>query len=275
MRTTYFWHSAAAAGLLFCTGCVSGGLFSLPDTTTASDSASTRKAELAPAKAAKVQFAVAENMEKSGNDADAIVCYEMARKCDPKTPVSIRLAPLYDRVGETKRALEEYQLALKANPRDANLRNNYGYFFYTRGQWHDAETQFRAALELDGKHARAWTNLGMTLAQQDRQAESLSAFEKVVSPAEARSNLAFILTAQGKKEEAVRAYQEALRLNPNLQIARIALQKLLSPPQAPAANSVAQAGPRPAPITDMTPIVVDPTRGNSSEPSNLAIPGVE
>jgi Tfp pilus assembly protein PilF len=202
-------------------------------------------AELPPAKSAEVLVKLAENMENAGHDADAIVCYERARQADPKLPnIARRLAPIYDRVGESKRALEEYQIALKASPRDANLLNNFGYYYYTRGQWHEAEATFRQALAVNPGLARAWTNLGLTLGEQGRNEECLQAFAKAgLSQAEALSNLGFVLTTQGKRDEARRAYTEALRLDPNLRIARGALQKLDAPAARPtdvtAANAVA------------------------------------
>ena len=74
----------------------------------------------------------------------------------------------------------------------------------------------------------------------------------------AGSNLAFILTAQGKKEDARRAYHEALRLEPNLRIAQLALQKLEPQAPAPAPLPLPSAPARNSMVPEMTPIIVDP-----------------
>ena len=79
--------------------------------------------ELPPARAAEACLASARELEKHGYEADAIVQYEKARQDNPRlTQVSRRLAVLYDRQGNAQRALAEYQLALKVQPRDADLR---------------------------------------------------------------------------------------------------------------------------------------------------------
>jgi Tfp pilus assembly protein PilF len=193
------------------------------------------KVELPPAKSAQLHLTLAEGMEKAGNYAEAAAFFEKARSLDAHVQVARQLAGLYDRLGDHPHAFEEYQKAFKATPKDANLYNNFGYrHYYSRGQWKDAEEQFRKAIALQSNHTRAWTNLGLTLAQQGRYDESLTAFEKAVNKAEAYSNLGFVLTTQGKKEEAKHAYRQALQLNPNLEIAHGALHRLEHPtPPAP------------------------------------------
>lgn len=213
------------------------------------------KAELPPAKSAQIHLALAKNLEEAGHDADAVICYEKARHGDPKLPnVSRHLAALYDRLGESKRALEEYQLALKAAPRDVNLLNNFGYYYYTRGQWSEAEATFRQALSVDPSLPRAWMNLGLTLGQQGRTDECREAFARAgLSQAEALSNLGFILTTQGKRDEARQAYREALRLQPNLGIARAALQKLETPATRPTTASAPAASTQPIAVNSFGP----------------------
>ena len=210
-------HCGKAVGLLLtgvlCLTCNLGCLAPLqglsdPASPTGPGDANAAKPELAPAAAVKVSFTVAEEMEKTGHYAEAVVFYERARQSDAQQTawpwtdhvhVSRKLARLYDRLGDTPHALAEYQQALKESPRDASLLNSFGYFYYSRGKWAEAEEQLRHALSIDPRHKRAWVNLGLTLGEQGRFPESLEAFRKAVSEAEAHSNLAFILTTQGKR----------------------------------------------------------------------------
>jgi Tfp pilus assembly protein PilF len=213
-------------------GCLNPGTVpDLPATAPTPAAATSAKAELPSKDGAKVCLALAEDFEKTGHDADAIVQYERARGYDPSLKqVSRRLAILYDRLGETKKAQEEFQAALKLHPKDADLQNDFGYSCYSHGKFDEAEKHLRQALALNPKHARAWMNLGLTLGQQGRYKDSLEAFLHVASPAEAHSNLAFVLTTQGKREEAKQEYREALALDPELKIAQGALAKLSEPP---------------------------------------------
>jgi Tfp pilus assembly protein PilF len=194
------------------------------------------KSELPPEAAAEACRATAESLEKAGKDAEAIALYEKARQAGShRYEISRRLAVLYDRQGDFNKATNEYRQLLQKNPKDADLLNDFGYCYYSQGKWAEAETQLRRALSINPKHPRAWVNLGMTLAQMHKTEDSLEAFRKVVSPAQAYSNLAFILTTQGKFDDAKAVYRQALALDPELALARAALAKLeTSPPRAPA-----------------------------------------
>jgi Tfp pilus assembly protein PilF len=212
------------------------GCFSLPvstgtffDAPNGPDSPGSARPELPPVASAKVSLTVAESMETHGQYGAAVDLYERARHNDPSLHVAQRLAPLYDRLGDMPHALAEYQRAIKENPRDADVLNSFGYFYYNRGKWSEAEEQLRRALSVSPNHKRAWVNLGLTLGEQGHYVESLEAFRKAVPEADAHSNLAFLLMTQGKRDEAKQEYRRALELNPKLAIAQKALEKLEHP----------------------------------------------
>jgi tetratricopeptide (TPR) repeat protein len=177
---------------------------------------------------ARLCFATAESLESGGKLKEAINLYEKARQLDPhlKSEATRRLAVLFDRSGEFDKALDEYHRGLEENPKDAALLNDLGYGYYCRGQWTPAETNLRKALAANPKLVGAWNNLGMTLAQQGKYDESLAAFAKVVTKAQAHCNLAFILATQAKIDDARQNYMIAIQYEPGLQIARVALEKL-------------------------------------------------
>ena len=89
-----------------------------------------------------------------------------------------------------------------------------------------AEASLRKALAVNPKHERAWINLGMTFAQEDKRDEAFEAFTKVVSPGEAHSNLGMILAQNGKYDEAKEAFRESLELEPDAPRTRAALAQL-------------------------------------------------
>jgi Flp pilus assembly protein TadD len=185
-------------------------------------SGSRHEDELLPAhERAQVCVETASLMEKDGKIADAIAFYEKARQLHPRIEnLSWKLAVLYDQMGDFDNARREYEKAYKARPRSADLCNDIGYSHYNRGNWGEAETWFRKAVDIDGSHERAWTHLGMTLAQQNRTQESLVAFQNVVSEAEAESNLSFVLASQGKHDQARQTSHEALKKNGDLERTR-------------------------------------------------------
>jgi tetratricopeptide (TPR) repeat protein len=184
--------------------------------------------ELAGKPAAALHLAMAVDLDKEKKVADAILYYEKAREQDPslKEKVARRLAVLYDQADDQAKAMAEFQELLKKKPKDPALLNDVGYSYYNRGQWAEAETYLRRAVTADKHFKPAWVNLGMTLAQQGKQAEALDAFGHAVTTAEAHANLAFVLATQGKRDEAVAVYRRALTMEPTLKIAQAAVARL-------------------------------------------------
>ena len=136
---------------------------------------------------------------------------------------------LYDKVGEFTKSTAEYEALLKANPKDADLMSDLGYSYYSRGDWVNAEIYLAKATELDPNHKKAWNNLGLARAQQGKWDDSFRAFCQAVRPADAHCNLAFVLAAQGNAGEAKAQYVQALRLDPALRVAQVALMRLENP----------------------------------------------
>jgi tetratricopeptide (TPR) repeat protein len=188
--------------------------------------------ELPPKQAAHACLTTAQEMDRRGQVKEAIFLYEKAREQDPTAAAGIgrRLAVLYDLAGDFAKATAEYEPFLRANPNDPGLMNDVGYSYYCRGDFARAEENLKRSAQIDPKSKRVWLNLGMTLAAQGRYDESLHAFGKAGSEAEARSNLAFVLTAAGRQGEAMDQYRRALALEPGLELARIALRRLEHPP---------------------------------------------
>jgi Tfp pilus assembly protein PilF len=202
--------------------------------------------ELPPKEAARACLACAEELEKHGNEAEASLYYEKARQDDPKVQVSRRLGVLYDRQGDFQKAQEEYQKALKKTPRDADLLNDMGYGYYSRGRWAEAENYLRQALSVKPDHKRATMNLALCVGVQGRYDEARELFQKVVTPAQVQCNMAFLYTINHKWPEARQAYQQALHLDPDIPLARAALAKLdKAERQPPKQVETVQAPPKP------------------------------
>jgi tetratricopeptide (TPR) repeat protein len=196
--------------------------------TTNSTSSSKITKDLADDEAAEVWVALGKQLEAKGHHANAIAAFEKAKQMDNQyvEPLAHRLGVLYDMIDEPSKAQIEFQRALKQNPKNADLLNDIGYSYYNRGNWVEAESYFRKALDHDSKHAKAKMNLGMTLAQNDKYEEAVRVFQEVVPEAEARANVAFLMLAQGKKEAAKEQYLLARSLDPTLKTVQIALEKL-------------------------------------------------
>jgi Tfp pilus assembly protein PilF len=137
---------------------------------------------------AQASIAAGSKLERKGKVKEAIAKYEEARRLDSAAPVAHRLALLYDRQGEVERARAEFEIALKAKPRDAQLLNDMGYFAFEHGNWSESEKLLRQSLDIDSNNERAWVTLGLVLGRQDRYGESYDALAKILSRDEARAN---------------------------------------------------------------------------------------
>jgi Flp pilus assembly protein TadD len=189
--------------------------------------------ELPRKQAVQASLAVAQNLDRAKNDEGAIEQYEKVLKLDAHNLVAWRrLAVLYDRKNEFSKADAFYKKVAAAQPRDADLFNDWGYSYYLRNNWTEAEGKLRKALEIEPKHARAHSNLGLVLGQQGKYAEALKMFrEAEVSEAEAHCNLAFVYLTQGKLEEAKAECHVARKDDPACLKAQEMLARLEPPPQ--------------------------------------------
>jgi Tfp pilus assembly protein PilF len=231
-------HFLGGAGvLLLPAGCItlpSGDVMAYKTALLKSESETSAVTDPSSAQAAKVCLATAQTLEKKGQDKEALLEYERARKQNPHlVGVAWRLAVLYNRQGNVERARTEYQIALGEQPSDADLLNDIGYFCYEQRQNREAESYLRQALAINPNHKRAWVNLGKVLAQQDRYEESCEAFGQVVRPAQAAANVGILLAKEGKVAEARQVLHKALTLEPDLKAARLVLTQLeaAAPPE--------------------------------------------
>lgn len=210
------------------TGTVSG----LPLLTGPQAAGHTTPIELPPKQAAVACLAAAQELDKNGQVKEAVILYERAREQDPSSAATIsrRLAVLYDLSGDFAKATSEYTALLAAKPNDPALVNDFGYSYYARGDFARAEEYLKKAAQLDPNSKRAWLNLGLVVAAQNRYDEGFQAFRRAGSEAEAHTNLAFVMTSHGRTEDAKAAYRRALELEPGLAQAQTALQRLENPP---------------------------------------------
>jgi protein O-GlcNAc transferase len=138
---------------------------------------------------------------------------------DPPEPTANHLRGLVELQHENFDAAEKYiQIAARARPRDAFIRNSLGMVLHRMGNWPDAEKEFQAALEFEPKFAEAHSNLGNLLLDMQRLDEAIAHFRKAV--ALDKTNVLFVCNLgalyQGCKEyiEAERCYKRAIEIAP-------------------------------------------------------------
>lgn len=217
------------------------GMTSLLQTPPSGDPATTPGAplthseELPRDQALKVCLSVAQRMDQAGNDEGALEQWEKVEKLDPKNlQAARRLAVLYDRRCDFPKAEAEYKRLAKAFPRDSDLFSDWGYSYYLRNKWDDAEAKLRQALQFNPKNERAQSNLGLVLGQRERYGEAFAAFKAAgLSDADVHCNMAFVYWTKGNLEQAKKVCRTARTLEPTCKKALDMLTQLEASPRSP------------------------------------------
>jgi tetratricopeptide (TPR) repeat protein len=175
-----------------------------------------RAAELAPTDVNVLDYRVQAHM------AAAKQSYAALYKLDPASWRLHRLNAAIDaQAQDHKGAIEEYQLAIKLSPKEAELYEGIGWEYRKLGQADQAAKAFAEQLRLTPGNPIAMYNLGSARVDSGQERAALSLLQEVVKiynhPTGADYYLGRALAAEGKDDEAVQAFQRATTLNGEMQ----------------------------------------------------------
>jgi Flp pilus assembly protein TadD len=108
-------------------------------------------------------------------------------------------------------AQRHYQRALDNSPGSPSLLNNLGYSRYLGGNRKGAIAAFREALLNDPNYERAWRNLALVYARQERYEDAVDALSKVQSLPKAYNDVGYLAMVGGKLKDAKGFFEEAKR----------------------------------------------------------------
>ncbi len=172
-------------------------------------------------------FAAGQLFEEQKKIPQAILQYRKAIELNPKfTGAHNRLAICLDRIGQHAEAESALRRAIKVNPNLAYLRNNLAFSLMAQRRWSDSERELRAALQLKPNYQRARVNLGIVMSKQARREEAFQQFQMVLGDARAHYNIGLLDKAGGRYAQAAESFRNAIVLEPNLNAAKIQLEKL-------------------------------------------------
>lgn len=117
-------------------------------------------------------------------------------------------------------AIEQFKKALEKDPNQAFVWANLGDTYAKNKQLNEAIDAFRKAIELKPDEAAFHQNLGLLYARAQKPKEAEEEFKKAeaINPTTAAQNyfnLGAVLANSGKTEEAVKAFENAVRVDPN------------------------------------------------------------
>jgi Flp pilus assembly protein TadD len=156
-----------------------------------------------------------------GRLAEAIEQYRLALAANPDFGESLNnLGRALEDQGRPDEAAPLYERARESDRLNGEARSNLGLVMLARGRFADAAALFRETLAIDPVHWTATNNLPVALASLGRAGEADAAFRRAVAldpryPV-GRMNYGRFLLAQGRPGEAELQLREALRLEPGL-----------------------------------------------------------
>ncbi len=172
-------------------------------------------------------FAAGQLLEGKSQIQQAIIQYRKALDLNPKfIGAHNRLAICLDRIGRHTEAESAFRRAIKVDPKLAYLRNNLAFSLMAQKRWRDSERELRAALQLKPDYQRARVNLGIVMSRLARREEAFQQFQMVLGDARAHFNMGLLDKAGGRYAQAAESFRNAIALEPNLQAAKIQLEKL-------------------------------------------------
>jgi Flp pilus assembly protein TadD len=120
----------------------------------------------------------------------------------------------YDRTGQHKLAVEAYNRALSASPKDPSVLANLGYSLYLADDYAGALKRLKQAAKLSPGQPVIYNNLGVVTARVGKYEEAYKYFVIASNDYDAHLKLASILEDHGRDRDAIRHYEAALAMQP-------------------------------------------------------------
>ncbi len=124
----------------------------------------------------------------------------------------------YDEMHNDTKAIEEFQAAIKTDPKAPNVHFGYGYMLWRLLKFKEAEKEFGSELANNPDHPLALTYLGDTKIKLNRSLDAPPYLEHAVriepSIALAHLDLGIVYQGAGRKEDALHELKVAEKLSP-------------------------------------------------------------
>ncbi len=129
------------------------------------------------------------------------------------------LGVCYDEKGQFVEAQNEYKKAAKLEPINARFLNNLGYSFYLAGNDKQAIKWYQKAVKFTPDDKRIQNNLGLAYGRKGEFVKAKSEFVKAVGEHGALLNMGYLFSQQGRYQQAIEQFEAALKLQPNSTVA--------------------------------------------------------
>jgi len=165
-----------------------------------------------------------------GQTEKAKECYERAIRIDPaNAEAHYNLGNIYLAMELPAEAAGEYAKAIRAKPDYSKAYGNLGVALSMLGKQDEGVVSFHYAVELDPNNIEARFNFAAALADKGLIDESIEQLHKIIEllpdNTAVRNNLAALLLQKGQIEQAIAEYEQVLKIDPADIIAQEGLNK--------------------------------------------------
>ena len=185
-----------------------------------------------------IDYAKAEEATTAGTELltrgkyqEAFDQFTFAAKIDTENEeVFFNLGFALSRLGRDAEAIKAYQRTIEIFEDYGEAHNNLANLFVKQGKFKEAVGHFETALEINPEHAAAHNNLGNALSRQNLYTQAIPHYVRATQLdkmyIQAWCNLGNSYLSQSRFEDAGKAFQNALRINPNFKPALSGIQRL-------------------------------------------------
>jgi tetratricopeptide (TPR) repeat protein len=172
-------------------------------------------------------FAAGQLAEAQSDVPRALEQYELALKLNPKHAGSLyRMGLIYTAQEQFQPAVETWKKYIEATNNAASGYSNLGLCLEMAGRSGEAEAAFKAGIAREPNGQLCRVNYGLMLARQGRLTEAEQQLQAVLTAAEVHYNLASVFEMQGKKSQAKVEYRKSIELDPDMSDAKARLAAL-------------------------------------------------
>jgi tetratricopeptide (TPR) repeat protein len=173
-------------------------------------------------------YPLAASFARIGKIREAAAVLDRAEQ-EPVPPVTrLLFAQLWNTLGSTERALEDFRRAAQIDPTLLSAHYQAGLILLKAGRPEEARQEFEAELKLNPADREAQYNLGFAYLQQSRVDEARALFAQIIASdpkhANAQYQLGKILLDKGDVKEAITHLQAAATLTPDVDYIHYQLQ---------------------------------------------------
>jgi len=153
--------------------------------------------------------------------------YQLALKADPKNAGALHgLARLYARIGDKDHAVATLQVAIQANPKDHELAHKLAAVQVQFADWTGAVESCRMALRLDPENRTYHKTMGYCQAQLGQWDEAFGTLMKTMPESQARYFLGRVMLDHGQTELGKQLIAAAAAMDPEYKLAKQTLDDM-------------------------------------------------